>query len=206
MNSAWVLATCRDYGRSMSRLPFFTRDQLDEDQRRIWEGITSTRGAAAENDVGGLIGPFNSMLFNPEIGGRVSGLGAAVRFGTSLPQNLLEVAIITVGAHWRSNFEFWAHARMAHDAGVEQAVIDAIRDGATPAFSDRAEALVHDYTSQLLRDTRVEADTYGEIQQLLGDSGVVELTTLIGYYCLISLTLNAFEIELPGGREPIWPI
>lgn len=190
----------------MTRLPFITEDNLTADQQRIWEGIVSTRGSAALNSEGGLIGPFNSMLFSPDLGARVSALGAAVRFKTSLPQNLLEVAVITVGAHWRSNFEFWAHARMASDAGVSTLVIDAIRDGRDPDFEASDEQIVHSFARSMLRSGRVEAGEYEAAVELLGDVGVVELTTLIGYYCLISLTLNTFGIELPAGLQPIWPI
>ena len=134
----------------------------------------------------------------------VSALGAAVRFQTALPANLLEVAIITVGAHWRSNFEFWAHARMALDADVDQAVVDAIRDGVDPPFADDDEAAVHAMAKSLLTTGRCGDAEYAAVATSLGDIAVVELTTLIGYYCLISLTLNNFSIELPEGNEPIW--
>jgi len=32
--------------------------------------------------------------------------------------------------------------------------------------------------------------------------GVVELTALIGYYTMVSMTLNAHEIPLPEGQKP----
>jgi len=190
----------------MTRLPFITEETLDPQQQKIWDGILSTRGKNGLNVEGGLIGPFNSMLFSPDVGARVSSLGAAVRFQTSLPANLLEVAIITVGAHWRSNFEFWAHARMAIDAGVDQAVVDAIRDGDEPPFADADEAAVHSMARSLLTTGRCGDAEYAAVAESLGNVAVVELTTLIGYYCLISLTLNNFAIELPDGIEPIWPI
>ena len=190
----------------MTRLPFISEDQLDEQQQKIWDGILSTRGRSGLNSEGGLIGPFNSMLYSPDVGARVSSLGAAVRFQTSLPANLLEIAIITVGAYWRSNFEFWAHARMALDAEVDQAVIDAIRDGEEPVFADHDEAAVHVMAKSLLTTGRCSDVEYAAVADSLGDVAVVELTTLIGYYCLISLTLNNFAIELPNGLDPIWPI
>lgn len=190
---------------AMSRLPYLTESDLDDDQRRVWEGIVSTRPGTSLNDEGGLIGPFNSMLFNPRLGARVSALGATARFEMSLPRRLIEIAIITVGAHWRSNFEFWAHARMARDAGVDEAAIDAIRRGEVPDL-DGADAAVHRYTAELLGTGRVADATYASAATLLGDVQMVELTTLIGYYCLISLTLNAFAIELPAGLDPIWPV
>ena len=189
----------------MTRLPFITETELDDDQRKIWDGLVSTRGAAALNSEGGLVGPFNAMIHAPEVGARVSSLGAALRFRSSLPANLLEIAIITVGAHWKSNFEFWAHSRMALEAGVDAAVVDAIRNGEDPVFANADEAAVHAMTRSLLRSGRADDATYLAVVESLGDKATVELTTLIGYYCLISLTLNNFEVELPNGRDPIWP-
>jgi len=190
----------------MTRLPIISEDQLDDQQRKLWEAIVSTRGDPVQSESMGLKGPFNSMLFNPTLGFRVLGLGGVVRFETSLSQNLVEVAIITVGAHWRSSFEFWAHATMALDAGVDQAIIDDIRDGIDPVFADADEGAVHNFTRTLLTNGRVDDETYEAVAQLVGDTGAVELTTLVGYYCLISLTLNVFAVELPDGLEPIWPL
>ena len=191
----------------MTRLRYITEDELDEDQRKIWEPLISSRGSAGTlvNDDGGLIGPFNSMLYSPAIGARVSALGAAVRFGSDLPPNVAEVAILTVGAHWRSNFEFWAHSRLGRDAGLPDHVIDAISTGEQPNFDDEREALAHAMARMLLQSGRVDDETYGEVVESFGSKGAVELTTLIGYYCLISLTLNTFAVELPSGVESIWP-
>ena len=189
----------------MTRLPYITEGELDDDQRRIWDALISSRGSAATlvNDEGGLIGPFNSMLYSPTIGARVSALGAAVRFESSLPPNIAEVAIL--GAHWKSNFEFWAHSRLGREAGLPDHVIDAIANGEKPNFEDERERQVHAMAQMLLNTGRVDDANYSDVVESFGPKGAVELTTLIGYYCLISLTLNAFAVELPPGAEPIWP-
>jgi 4-carboxymuconolactone decarboxylase len=192
----------------MSRLPTLTADQLDPAQKEVWDDITSgRRGSVADltDESGGLIGPFNAMLFSPRIGARVAALGEALRFDTSLDRRLVELATITVAAHWRSNFEWFAHSRYAAAAGVTPEVIDAVRRGDEPSLDDEVAAMVHRFTQQVVRSGEPDAETYAAATDALGESAVVELVMLIGYYCLISFTLNAFAVGLPGGEQPAWP-
>jgi 4-carboxymuconolactone decarboxylase len=151
-----------------------------------------------------MIGPFNAFVTAPKIGRRLSSLGALLRFRTSIDRRLSEVAICTVGAHWQSEFEFWAHAPMAIEHGVERAVIDALREGRNPEFERDDERLVHSVVSQMLDHHRVDTETYAAARELLGEQGLVELVSTVGYYCLISLTLNLFEVALPEGEAPSW--
>jgi len=187
----------------MSRLPFPTRDALDDHGREVWDSITATRGSIV-TDEGTLMGPFNAWVTAPGIGGRLAELGAALRFESSVERRLLEVAIITVGAHWRAEFEWWAHSRMALHHGVSQEAVDAIASGATPLLPDD-ERIVHTVARQLVEHGHVDQATYDAARELLGDRGIVELITLCGYYTLVSFTLNAFDVALPPGEEPTWP-
>ena len=187
----------------MDRLPFPTRDDLAEQGQEVWDSITATRGSIV-TDEGSLMGPFNAWVTAPGVGGRLAALGAALRFESSVERRLLEVAIITVGARWRAEFEWWAHSRMALHHGVSQEAVDAIARGETPSLPDD-ERVVHAVARQLVDDGHVEQVTYDAARELLGDRGIVELVTLCGYYTLVSFTLNAFDVPLPPGEEPTWP-
>ena len=187
----------------MSRLPLQTRDELDDDGREVWDSITASRGSIVTDD-GVLMGPFNAWVTAPSIGARLAELGAALRFESSVERRLLEVAIITVGARWQAEFEWWAHSRMALQHGVGQDTVDAIARGETPPMPDD-ERVVHEVARQLLADGHVDPAAYEAGRQLLGDRGIVELVTLCGYYTLVSFTLNAFEVALPPGAAPVWP-
>jgi 4-carboxymuconolactone decarboxylase len=191
----------------MTRLSPLTADRLDAEQRDVWEALTESRGGGLEivGPDGALVGPFNAFVHAPKIGKRLSSLGALLRFRTSIDRRLSEVAICTVGAHWHSEFEFWAHAPMAIEHGVDAAVLDALREGRTPEFERDDERTVHDIVTQLLTNRRVDAATYAAGVELLGERGLVELVTTVGYYCLISMTLNLFEVGLPEGEQPNWP-
>ncbi|MDQ1425206.1 MAG: 4-carboxymuconolactone decarboxylase [Acidimicrobiaceae bacterium] len=188
----------------MSRLPPLTREALDDDGREVWDSITATRGSVVAED-GALMGPFNAWVTAPGIGGRLAELGAALRFQSSIERRLLEVAIITVGARWQAEFEWWAHSRMALQHGVSQEAVDAIARGATPPLPDD-ERVVHAVARQLVESGHVDQASYDAARELLGDRGVVELVSLCGYYTLVSFSLNAFDVPLPPGEERTWPV
>ncbi|MGD0373138.1 MAG: carboxymuconolactone decarboxylase family protein [Streptosporangiaceae bacterium] len=189
----------------MSRLPYLRRDDLDPDRQAVWDSVIGSRGDQLVNEQGGLVGPFNAFVQAPDVGRHLTALGRVLRFETSIERRLSEVAIITVGAAWKAEFEWWAHARMAREHGVPDAVVDAIGRGDDPPFEASDERTVYAVARQLTRTGRVEEETYGAAQRLLGDAGVVELVSLCGYYTLISFLLNAFAVPLPQGATPNWP-
>ncbi len=189
-----------------SRLPYLRYDELGPDARQVWDDVVGTRGDRLVNSGGGLIGPFNAFVHAPEPGRHLSSLGASLRFGTSIERRLTELAIITVGARWKAEFEWWAHARTARRHGVADAVVDAIGAGQDPPISADDERVVYAVASQLTRTGQLEQATYDAARQLLGDTGMVEIVALCGYYTLISFVLNAFDVPLPSGVTPAWPV
>jgi 4-carboxymuconolactone decarboxylase len=190
----------------MSRLPQLRYDDLSPDGQQVWDGVVGTRAGDLVDGEGSLIGPFNAFVTAPGTGKWLSSLGGQLRFGTSIERRLSEVAIITVGAHWKAEFEWWAHARMAREHGVADAVVDAISRGEDPPFGPEAadERTVHTVARQLTTGGQISPDAYAAAQQLLGDAGMVELVSLCGYYSLISFLLNAFTVPLPPGAAPVF--
>ena len=189
----------------MSRLPYVRRDDLDPDRQAVWDSVVGSRGDQLINDQGGLAGPFNAFVQAPDVGRHLTALGRVLRFETSIERRLSEVAIITVGAAWKAEFEWWAHSQMARRHGVPDAVVDAIGRGEDPPFEAADERTVYAVAQQLTGSGRVDQETYDAAQRLLGDAGLVELVSLCGYYTLISFLLNAFTVPLPPGAAPIWP-
>jgi len=192
------------YGGHMSRLPDLRRDQLSPDGQAVWDSIVGTRGSALVTEHGGLAGPFNAFVHAPEVGRGLTMLGASLRFETSMERRLTEVAIITVGARWKAEFEWWAHARMARQHGVPDLVVEAIGRGEDPPFIADDERVVYEVARELAQAGQVSHDTYHAASSLLGDTGMVELVSLCGYYTLISFLLNAFAVPLPPGATPMW--
>ena len=188
----------------MSRLPYLRYDELTPDGQQVWDEVVGTRGGQLTNEHGGLVGPFNAFVHAPGVGQHLSALGAKVRYGTSIDRRLSELAIITVGARWKAEFEWWAHARMARRHGVPDAVVDAIERGEEPEFEADDERTIYAVAAQLVRTGHVDQDAYDSARQLLGDAGLVELVSLCGYYTLVSFLLNAFQVPLPDGVTPVF--
>jgi 4-carboxymuconolactone decarboxylase len=188
----------------VSRLRDLRRDELDQAGQDVWDKVVGSRGQELVNSSGALVGPFNAFLHAPEIGRRLSSLGAALRFGTSIERRLTEIAIITVGSRWKAEFEWWAHAQMATEHGVSQAVVDAIGTGDDPPFAREDERIVYTAARELTANGQLSEGSYDRAHELLGDTGMVELVSLCGYYTLISYLLNAFAVPLPHGAEPMW--
>jgi 4-carboxymuconolactone decarboxylase len=101
----------------MTRIPYVRREELGPEGQQLWDGIVNGRGDLVITADGGLAGPFNAFVTAPGAGRRLSSLGATLRFGTSIERRLSEIAIITVGARWQAEFEWWAHAPMAREHG-----------------------------------------------------------------------------------------
>ncbi|HEY2550380.1 MAG TPA: carboxymuconolactone decarboxylase family protein [Streptosporangiaceae bacterium] len=188
----------------MSRLPQLRYDDLGPDGQKVWDGLVGSRGSQLISADGSLIGPFNAFVTAPGVGGRVSSLGRVVRFETSIDRRLTELAVITVAARWQAEFEWWAHAQMAREHGVDGPAIDAIGRGEEPQLDGADERVVYRVARELAVDGRLSAEAYDAAQRLLGDQGTVELVTLCGYYTMISFMLNAFRVPLPPGNEPTW--
>lgn len=192
----------------MSRLDFLVPTKLGAEQRRLYESIaggkraSGPKGGRLVNAEGGLVGPFNAWLYSPEIGKRIHELGEAIRFESALPQNLLEIAVLVIGREWSAQFEWWAHERFARRDGVADDVILAIKERRAPPFTDAAERAVHRFCRELIDSRRVSDATYAATVELLGEGGVVELLALLGYYSLVSMTLNVFRVDVPPGQTP----
>jgi 4-carboxymuconolactone decarboxylase len=197
----------------MGRLQGLSPDRLTTEQRALFDAILSGRrgqaltAAASAGAAGGLldasgalVGPFNAWLLSPAIGDRIQRLGESIRFGSTLPQNVLEVAILVEAREWRAEFEWWAHVRLARRAGVSIEVIAAIQEQREPVFSDRGEEIAWRFSRELLERRRIGAATYEAARERFGEQGTMELVTLLGYYTLVSMTLNAFEVPLPEGE------
>jgi 4-carboxymuconolactone decarboxylase len=188
----------------MTRIPDVRREELGPEGQRLWDSIVSSGGDLVMTAGGGLAGPFNAFVTAPDAGRRLSSLGAALRFGTSIERRLSEIAIITTGARWQAEFEWWAHAAMAREQGVAAAVVDAIGRGEDPPFQADDERAVYTVASQLGHSGRLDQQAYDAAHRFLGDAGMVELVSLCGYYTLISFLLNALAVPLPPGAAPMW--
>ncbi|MEX0591739.1 MAG: carboxymuconolactone decarboxylase family protein [Xanthobacteraceae bacterium] len=178
------------------RIPEMDFESLTPEQRKVHDAIVA-------GPRGGLAGPLKIWLRSPEFAGRAQDLGAFCRFNTSLPKRLSELAILITGAHWKAGFEWFVHAPVGIEAGLDREAVEAIRTGRKPTLSRMDEAALYDFARELLDTHRVSDAAYKRAEAELGIVGVVELVGILGYYGLISMTIVAFRVPIPEGRlEP----
>lgn len=182
----------------MARIPLFPLPEMTPEQQRVYDAIV-------QGPRGRIQGPLRAALHRPELADKWQQLGELLRYRTSLPSRLSELAILVTARHWDSQFEWYAHAPIAARAGLDAAVIEAIRDGKRPSLADQTERCVHDFSREMLANHTVADGTYQSTLEALGTVGVVELTALVGYYSMVALTLNVHEISLPEGVAPPLP-
>jgi len=179
------------------RLPAVDLVNLTVEQQALVDAIKSGPRGRFSND-----GPFAVYLHAPRFGQLAQQLGAHLRFGTSLPPRLSELAILFTAQHWKAQYEWAAHAVIAAERGVKEATIRDLQAARAPKSGPRDEMAIYAFARELYATRRVSDATYARVHKLLGDAGMVELVGILGYYVTVSMALNVFRMPAPGKTQP----
>jgi 4-carboxymuconolactone decarboxylase len=185
----------RDLNLRGDRFKPLTYDQLTPEQKTLVEHLYA-------GERGGMSGPFNVLLRSPEMGDQAQKLGAQLRYHSTLEPKQRELAIIMTGRAWTAQYEWTAHSRLALQAGVSKATIDAIANGKRPANLPADEAVVYNFCDELLKTKQVSDAAFQAAVDKLGERGVVDMTALVGYYSLVSAILNVDRYPLEKNAKP----
>ncbi|GAB7526257.1 carboxymuconolactone decarboxylase family protein [Paraburkholderia sp. 2C] len=173
------------------RLPQFQAATATDEQKAVLHDILS-------GPRGNLNGPFLGWIFSPELAQHAQRLGAFCRYQTGLPLRLSELAILVTAARWQAQAEWYIHYPIAMQAGLPADVAEAIRIGLEPKFADKDDKLIYQFATELYEAKRVSDATYKEAVERFGHTVVVNLVGLLGYYALVAMTLNVFEMRAEG--------
>jgi 4-carboxymuconolactone decarboxylase len=179
----------------MPRISPLKPADMNAEQRQFHDNIMS-------GPRGSMGGPFQAWIHSPEFADRAQRVGEYCRFNSVLETRLSELAILITARQWTAQFEWFAHAPMALNGGLSAEVIADLRERREPVFAKADEATVYKFCTELYRNSAVSDSTYDEARTELGEQGVVDLVGILGYYALVSMTLNVFEMPLPDGVAP----
>jgi 4-carboxymuconolactone decarboxylase len=180
--------------RPVPRLALIDEAHMNDAQRALMTAIRSgPRGQSITPR-----GPFAVWLHAPEFGQLAQALGGHCRFKTALAPRLSEFAILCTARQWRAQYEWFAHAPIAEKAGVKPKTIQDLRTGREPKSAPKDERAIHAFVRELYKTNRVSDRTYKRVHALLGDAATVELVGILGYYVMISMTLNVFRMMPPA--------
>lgn len=178
----------------MSRVPYVNREDMDAEGQKIYDQIRKDRNSAEV----GL--QFRALLNNPQASGHLTSMGAQLRFHSSVPENLKELAIILVAREWNSDIEWTGHSALAARAGVSNASIESIRTRKTSEGLTGKEATIARFVHEMLREKRVSDSTFAAAKSIVGERGVVDLTLTVSYYSALALAQIALKLEMESGR------
>jgi 4-carboxymuconolactone decarboxylase len=173
------------------RLPRFDAAHASPEQKAVLDEILS-------GPRGNLNGPFLGWIHSPELAQHAQRLGAFCRYKTGLPLRLSELAILVTAARWQAQAEWFIHYPIALDAGVRAEDAEAIRLGHAPDFADADDALIYAFATQLYDAKRVSDATYARTVERFGHAVTINLVGLLGYYALVAMTLNVFDMRAQG--------
>jgi AhpD family alkylhydroperoxidase len=187
----------------VARIPLLTPDQLDPAQRALYHSIVDgprgdRHGSRLVDDDGALRGPFGPMLDHPPLGQPIQAIGSVLRFGGALRGDLRELAILVVATVCRCDYEWGAHAPLALAEGLTEPQVDAVRllpDDPPPDLAEGVQQLVYRAARALALDRTLDDGTFHALQHDLGRTAAFELHALVGYYQLLALVLNSYDVR-----------
>ena len=183
----------------MQRFKKLNPEEMSAEQRKVYDAI-------AGGPRGGVRGPFNALLRSPELAQYAQKLGEYIRFSSSIPAALNELAILITGRYWTAQYEWYAHRKLGLKAGLPEKLIDEIGEGKRPSAMSADEKIVYDFCTELHRDKGVSDAAYKAVVDRFGERGAVDLIGASGYYTLVSMTLNVERTPLPEDAVPLKPL
>lgn len=199
------------HAQDTRRFKLIPLEEMTPAQRALAESIRSgpranVAGSAAT--AGTSPGsPFSVFLRSPEVGEHLQRVGSYIRFKSSLGFKLNELAILITARHWNAQYEWFAHHRLALQAGLDPEIAKAIAQGNRPSNMPADEAIIYDFCTELHQQKAVSDPTYQATLQRFGEQGLMDLIAVNGYYSLVAMVLNVDRTPIPdGGVPPLAPL
>jgi 4-carboxymuconolactone decarboxylase len=188
-----LVAAALDAG-AQERMPPLPADDLTEQQARASADFVAARGQPT--------GPWTALLRSPELMTRTRGLGDYLDFESVLPGYLREFVILLTAREWGQDYEWDAHYPLAIEQGFSPEMARAVAEGRRPEGMVAEEEILYDFCMELQRNRTVSDATYERAVSRLGEQGIVETVSLMGYYTMMAMISNTTRVPLPPGVAP----
>jgi 4-carboxymuconolactone decarboxylase len=179
----------------MGRVASLKPEDLSPEQKKLYDDIAGARGRVG--------GPFGIWLRQPEVADPANRFGNALRLHGKLDKRLFELMTVVVARHWGAQYEWFVHAEAGRKAGLTDDVIEALRTKRKPEFSRDDEQLVYDIVTELSESKHLSDASYKRALDFFGLDLLIELITATGFYTLVAMMLNAFDVDTPDGTRPL---
>ena len=176
----------------MPRLPDIDADKLSTEQRAIYERMMRARGH--------MRGPFAVWLRNAELCENTLKLQEMFASRITLERRLLELMILISARLATAQYAWFIHEPHALKFGISRDIVQAIRERRTPEFTRDDERLVYDITTELNTTRSLSEANYNRGMSF--DPEMVPFCA-IGFYSMVAMTLNAFAVSVPDGKEAL---
>ena len=181
---------------AQQRLPDIPPSQYDADQKKAAEEFQAARKVP-------LSGPFQTMMYSPEVMSRARAMGDYLRFHSAIGNTLSELVILITARAWSQGYEWAAHQPIALKAGISKDIVDAIAEGRRPTTMSADEEIVYDFTMELQHNRSVSDATFAKAEKRFGKKGAVDIAGISGYYTFLAMQLNMARQPVPAGAPPL---
>jgi len=185
--AALVLITS---AQAAERLPTIPPDQYNAEQVKAAQDFQAARKVP-------VFGPFEPLMHSPEMMSQARAMGDYLRYHSAIGNTLSELVILITAREWSQDYEWYVHYPIALKAGIKPGIADAIADGRRPIGLSEDEEIVYDFTTELIRNKRVAAETYARAEKRFGNKGIVDMTGICGYYTLLAMEMNVAQYPAP---------
>lgn len=172
----------------MSRLEPLTRDQMNDEQKRVYDEISAKGGR--------LSGPYAAYIRIPRFMELNHAMGDYLR-SNSLPERQRYLIVLITVRHHGAAFAWGVHSKGALEAGIEKPFIEAINRGEHPNFHDTGDAMTYKLVKEILTTGGLSDNSFRYGTERFGEEVLADIVVTTGFYTMVSMTLNSYDIQPP---------
>src|SRR5579862_3256446 len=173
----------------MPRLRRIPREEMSPDQLSLVDRGPKVRDRAKQ-------GPFLTWLYRPELAKKMA-VVMPYWHQMEVDYGLSEMATAMVARAWKAQYAWYNHSVQAVENGVDRGVMEAIKERRTPVFKKPGEEAVYTVVNELLETRSVSDATYNRAKEVLGETGLIDIVQVAGFYSLVSMNEAIFGSAMP---------